>query len=51
MRLASASRNYSRNLVADVETAGGRRHRTRGCDIDLAGATLHQFAGRGGEAP
>ena len=41
MRLAFASRNYSRNLVADVEAASplGAEMRT---DIERATATLHQ---------
>jgi uncharacterized membrane protein YccC len=40
MRLASASRNYSRNLVADVETARCLDPDTR-ADIVQASATLH----------
>jgi uncharacterized membrane protein YccC len=41
MLLASASRHYSRNLVADVEAAGFLDGETR-CDIERAGATLHE---------
>jgi uncharacterized membrane protein YccC len=40
VRLASASRNYSRNLVADTELAGLLDAGTR-LDIELASATLH----------
>jgi hypothetical protein len=40
MLLASASRHYSRNLVADVEAAGLLDGETRS-DIERAGATLH----------
>lgn len=41
LRLVSASRNYSRNLVADTEMAGLLDAGTR-LDIELASATLHQ---------
>ena len=41
LRLASASRHYSRNLVADTERAGLLDAGTR-LDIELAGATLRQ---------
>ena len=41
VRLASAARNYSRNLVADTEMAGPADPGTR-LDIELASATLHQ---------
>ncbi|HYZ55551.1 MAG TPA: carboxypeptidase regulatory-like domain-containing protein [Streptosporangiaceae bacterium] len=41
LRLASASRNYSRNLVADTEMAGPLDAGTR-LDIELASATLRQ---------
>jgi uncharacterized membrane protein YgaE (UPF0421/DUF939 family) len=41
MVFASASRNYSRNLVADVETAGLLDKETR-IDIERASATLHE---------
>jgi uncharacterized membrane protein YccC len=41
MRLASASRNYSRNLVADVEGAPPLDADLRG-DIERASATLHR---------
>ncbi len=40
MRLASASRNYSRNLVADVEAIGLADTETR-MQIEQASATLH----------
>ena len=41
VRLASAARNYGRNLVADTETAGPVDAGTRR-DIELASATLRQ---------
>jgi uncharacterized membrane protein YgaE (UPF0421/DUF939 family) len=41
MRLASAARHYSRNLVADTEMAGLLDAGIR-LDIELASATLHQ---------
>jgi hypothetical protein len=41
LQLASAARNYSRNLVADAETAGQLDAGTR-LDIELASATLRQ---------
>jgi uncharacterized membrane protein YgaE (UPF0421/DUF939 family) len=41
LRLASAARNYSRNLVADAERAGLADTDTR-LDIELASATLRQ---------
>jgi hypothetical protein len=41
MLLASASRHYSRNLVADVEAAGLLDGETRS-DIERASATLHE---------
>jgi uncharacterized membrane protein YccC len=41
MRLASASRHYSRNLVADVEAAGLLDGETRR-DIERASAALHE---------
>jgi hypothetical protein len=41
MLLASASRHYSRNLVADVEAAGLLDGETRR-DIETARATLHE---------
>jgi uncharacterized membrane protein YgaE (UPF0421/DUF939 family) len=41
LRLATAARNYSRNLVTDTETAGPLDPGTR-LDIELASATLHQ---------
>jgi uncharacterized membrane protein YgaE (UPF0421/DUF939 family) len=41
MRLAFASRNYSRNLVSDVEAAGRLDVEMR-TDIERATATLHQ---------
>ncbi len=44
MRLAYASRNYSRNLVADVEAAGLLGPEMR-MDIERATATLHQSLG------
>ena len=40
MRLATASRNYSRDLVNDVETARCLDPDTR-ADIEHASATLH----------
>jgi hypothetical protein len=41
VRLVSASRNYSRNLIADTEMAGPLDAETR-LDIELASATLRQ---------
>jgi len=41
LRLASAARNYSRNLVTDTESAGQLDPGTR-LDIELASATLRQ---------